>query len=120
MAAKELNDKIDLMLVIGAQTSSNCNRLREVAEEAGSPSYLVDDSSCIKPEWLEGVERVGITSGASTPETLVEQVINFLKPTKVTTMEFTEENVVFVLPKELRGGTGGKWARQREGHGTIR
>jgi 4-hydroxy-3-methylbut-2-enyl diphosphate reductase len=120
MAAKELNDKIDLMLVIGAQTSSNCNRLREVAEEAGIPSYLVDDSSCIKPEWLEGVERIGITSGASTPETLVEQVINFLKPTKVTTMEFTEENVVFVLPKELRGGTGGKWARQREGHGTIR
>jgi 4-hydroxy-3-methylbut-2-en-1-yl diphosphate reductase len=119
MAAKELNDKIDLMLVIGAQTSSNCNRLREVAEEAGIPSYLIDNSSFIKSEWLEGVERVGITSGASTPETLVEEVIDFLQPTKVTTMEYTKEGVVFVLPKELRG-TGGKWARQREGHDTIR
>jgi 4-hydroxy-3-methylbut-2-enyl diphosphate reductase len=120
MAAKELTDKIDLMLVIGAQTSSNCNRLREVAEEAGIPSYLVDNSSFIKPEWLEGIERVGITSGASTPETLVEEVINFLQPTKVTTMELTKEDVVFVLPKELRGAAGGKWARQREGDGTIR
>jgi 4-hydroxy-3-methylbut-2-enyl diphosphate reductase len=81
---------------------------------------LVDNSSFIKPEWLEGIERVGITSGASTPETLVEEVINFLQPTKVTTMELTKEDVVFVLPKELRGAAGGKWARQREGDGTIR
>ncbi len=119
LAAKDLNKKIDLMLVIGAQTSSNCNRLREVAEEAGIPSYLIDNSSFIKPEWLEAAECVGITSGASTPETLVEEVIDFLKPTKVTTMEYTKEDVVFVLPKQLRG-QGSKWARQREGHGTIR
>jgi 4-hydroxy-3-methylbut-2-en-1-yl diphosphate reductase len=118
-AAKELNEQIDVMLVIGAQNSSNCNRLREVAEEAGIPAYLVDNSSFIKPEWLAGVERVGVTSGASTPETLVEEVIDFLKPSKVTTMEYTKEDVVFVLPKQLRG-EGGKWARQREGHGTIR
>lgn len=119
MAAKELNDKIDLMLVIGAKNSSNCNRLREVAAEAGIPAYLIDNFSLIQPEWLEGVERVGITSGASTPETLVEGVIDFLKPSKVTTMEYTQEDVTFVLPKQLRG-QGGKWARQREGDGTIR
>ena len=119
LAAKELNEKIDLMLVIGAQNSSNCNRLREVAEEAGIPSYLIDNSTFIKPEWLEGVERVGVTSGASTPETLVEDVVDFLKPSKVTTMEYIKEDVVFVLPKQLRG-EGGKWARQREGDGNIR
>jgi 4-hydroxy-3-methylbut-2-enyl diphosphate reductase len=119
LAAKELNEKIDLMLVIGAQNSSNCNRLREVAEEAGIPAHLIDNSSFIKSEWLEGAERIGITSGASTPETLVEEVIDFLKPSKVTTMEYIKEDVVFVLPKQLRG-QGGKWARQREGDGTIR
>ena len=119
LAAKELNDKIDLMLVVGAQNSSNCNRLREVAEEAGIPAYLIDNSSFIKPQWLEGAVRVGITSGASTPETLVEEVIDFLKPSKVTTMEYTKEDVVFVLPKQLRG-EGGKWARQRQGDGNIR
>jgi 4-hydroxy-3-methylbut-2-en-1-yl diphosphate reductase len=119
LAAKELNDKIDLMLVIGAQNSSNCNRLREVAEEAGVPAYLIDNSSFIKPEWLDGVEHVGITSGASTPETLVEEVIDFLKPSNITVMEYTKEDVVFVLPKQLRG-QGGKWARQRVGDGTIR
>lgn len=119
LATKEINTKIDLMLVIGAQSSSNCNRLREVAEEAGIPAYLIDDASFIKPEWLEGVERIGITSGASTPETLVEGVIDFLQPDKVTTMEYTKEDVVFVLPRQLRGQEG-KWARQREGDGTIR
>ena len=91
-------------LVVGAQKSSNCNRLREVAEQTGVPSYLVDDASAIDPAWLEGVERVGITSGASTPESLVEGVIDFLKPDSVETVEVTEENVEFVLPKQLRGG----------------
>ena len=108
------------MLVIGAQNSSNCNRLREVAEEAGLPSYLIDDAAHIRPEWLEGVEKIGITSGASTPETLVEEVIDFLKPDKVTVVEVVEENVAFVLPKELRSAGAGKWAKQRVGDGMIR
>ena len=119
LAAKELNEKIDLMLVIGAQNSSNCTRLREVAEEAGLPAYLIDDADAIQPEWFVGVERVGITSGASTPESLVEGVIDALKPDSVTTVEVTKENVAFVLPKQLRA-QGGKWAHSREGDNAIR
>ncbi|MDA1036572.1 MAG: 4-hydroxy-3-methylbut-2-enyl diphosphate reductase [Chloroflexi bacterium] len=120
VAAKALTDQVQLMLVIGAQNSSNCNRLREVAEEAGLPAYLIDDAAHIQPEWLEGVEKIGITSGASTPETLVEEVIDFLKPDKVTVVELTKEDVAFVLPKELQDVGGGKWAKQRVGDGTIR
>lgn len=119
-AAKALTDKVQLMLVIGAQNSSNCNRLREVAEEAGLPSYLIDDASHIQPGWLAGVESIGITSGASTPETLVEAVIDFLKPDKITVVEITKEDVAFVLPKELRNVGTGKWATQRSGEGMIR
>jgi 4-hydroxy-3-methylbut-2-enyl diphosphate reductase len=119
-AAKALVDKVDLMLVIGAQNSSNCNRLREVAEEAGIPSYLIDDASMIRPEWIANAKCVGVTSGASTPESLVEQVIERLAPSKVTTLEVTKEDVVFTLPKELRGNGGEKWARQRTGDGVIR
>jgi 4-hydroxy-3-methylbut-2-enyl diphosphate reductase len=119
-AAKALTDKVDMMLVIGAQNSSNCNRLREVAEEAGLPSYLVDDETQIRPEWLAGMNRVGITSGASTPETLVERVIDFLQPDKVTTVEITKEDVAFVLPKQLRTKDAGKFASQRPGNATIR
>jgi 4-hydroxy-3-methylbut-2-enyl diphosphate reductase len=118
-AAKALIDKVDLVLVIGAQNSSNCTRLREVAEEAGLPAYLIDDAAAIQPEWLVGVERVGVTSGASTPESLVEGVIDALKPTSVTTLEVTREDVTFVLPKQFRA-QGGKWARLREGDRAIR
>ena len=119
-AAKALVGQVDLMLVIGAQNSSNCNRLREVAEEAGIPSYLIDDASLIRPEWLADVTRVGVTSGASTPESLVEEVIDALAPSKVSTIEVTKEDVVFVLPKELRRRGEDKWARQRTGDGAIR
>jgi 4-hydroxy-3-methylbut-2-enyl diphosphate reductase len=119
-AAKELAGRVDLMLVIGAQNSSNCTRLREVAEQAGIPSYLIDDASQIQPAWLEGVERVGITSGASTPETLVEQVIDALAPKSVETVEVTQEDVVFVLPKALRGEGDQKWARPLTDEGMIR
>ena len=120
VAAKALTDRVQLMLVIGAQNSSNCNRLREVAEEAGLPSYLIDDASHIQPQWLEGVDSIGVTSGASTPETLVEEVIDALKPDKVTVVEVTKEDVAFVLPKELRHVGAGKWAKQRAGEGMIR
>ena len=101
-AVKELVKRVDLVLVVGAENSSNCNRLREVAEQAGLPAYLIADASGIDLAWLEGKERVGVTSGASTPESLVEGVIDFLKPERVSTAQASEENVSFVLPRELR------------------
>ena len=120
-AAKALARRVDLVLVIGAQNSSNCNRLREVAEQEGIPAYLVDDAASIDPAWLDGVAAVGVTSGASTPESLVEQVIDRLQPDSVETLAVTDEDVVFVLPRELRGaGEDEKWARQREGDAAVR
>ena len=101
-AAKKMAREVDLVLVIGAQNSSNCNRLREVAEAQGVPAYLMNGPEDLDESWLEGVTRVGITSGASTPEVLVDEVINVLKPDNVTTMPGIEENVSFVLPRELR------------------
>ena len=118
-AAKALTNRVDIMLVIGAQNSSNCTRLREVAEEAGLSAYLIDDADAIQPEWFVGVERVGITSGASTPESLVEGVIDALKPDSVTTVEVTKEDVAFALPKQFHD-QGGKWAHPREGDNAIR
>ena len=102
-AVKELAGKVDMVLVIGAQNSSNCNRLREVAEAHGVPAYLINGPEDLDREWLAGIGRVGITSGASTPEVLVDEVIRALQPDKVTNMTGIEENVTFVLPKELRG-----------------
>ncbi|MQF86391.1 MAG: 4-hydroxy-3-methylbut-2-enyl diphosphate reductase [SAR202 cluster bacterium] len=114
-ATKLLAEKVDVVLVIGAQNSSNCNRLREVAELSGVPSFLINDASNIDPKWLKGAQSIGLTSGASTPESLVEEVINFLKPDSIENLEFTKEDVVFVLPKELRGGTEKeKWALPRQ------
>ena len=101
-AAKELARKVDIVLVIGAQNSSNCNRLREVAEAQGVPAYLINGPEDLEARWHAGVNRVGITSGASTPEELVDDVIKALKPDNVTTMTGIEENITFVLPKELR------------------
>jgi 4-hydroxy-3-methylbut-2-enyl diphosphate reductase len=93
---------VDVVLVIGAQNSSNCNRLREVAEAHGVPAYLVNGPAEIDPAWLEGKAKVGITSGASTPEVLVESIIRALAPEKVTLLEGVEEDVSFTLPRELR------------------
>ena len=101
-AAKELARNVDIVLVIGSQNSSNCNRLREVAEAQGVPAYLVNGPEDLDKRWVAGVARVGITSGASTPELLVDEIIKALKPDDVTTMAGIEENVAFVLPKELR------------------
>ena len=101
-AAKELACKVDIVLVIGAQNSSNCNRLREVAEAQGVPAYLVNGPEDLDKRWLAGVHRVGITSGASTPEVLVDEVIVALQPDNVTTMAGIVEDVAFVLPRELR------------------
>ena len=101
-AAKELARNVDMVLVIGAQNSSNCNRLREVAEAQGVPAYLVNGPEDLNPVWLADVNKVGITSGASTPEVLVDEVISSLKPADVTTLGGIEEDVSFVLPRELR------------------
>ncbi len=101
-AAKELARNVDMVLVIGSQNSSNCNRLREVAEVQGVPAYLINGPEDLDQAWLGGINRVGITSGASTPEVLVDEVISVLKPADVTTLGGIEEAVSFVLPRELR------------------
>ena len=101
-AAMKLARSVDLVLVIGAQNSSNCSRLQEVAAAQGVPAYLINGPDDLDSQWLDGVSRVGITSGASTPEVLVDEVIQRLKPDNVTTMTGVDEDVTFVLPKELR------------------
>ncbi len=101
-AVTEMAVMVDLVLVIGAVNSSNCNRLREVAASKGVPSYLINGPEEIEPSWLDGVSKVGITSGASTPEVLVESVISALEPGKVTMLSGVEEDVSFTLPRELR------------------
>ena len=101
-AVTEMAVMVDLVLVIGAQNSSNCNRLREVAAAMGVPAHLINGPEEIDPAWLLGKEKVGITSGASTPEVLVESVIQALAPERVTMLSGVEEDVAFSLPRELR------------------
>ena len=101
-AVTQMASLVDLVLVIGAPNSSNCNRLREVAEALGVPAYLINGPEEIDLQWLEGVAKVGVTSGASTPEVLVEGVIQALAPERVTMLGGGEEDVTFTLPKELR------------------
>ncbi len=102
MSVKELCQHVELVLVIGAPNSSNCNRLREVAEANGVPAHLINGPEDLDPAWLEGVRNVGITSGASTPDLLVERVVDAIAPDEVTTLRGAEEDVSFVLPSELR------------------
>ena len=101
-AVTQMAGSVDLVLVIGAQNSSNCNRLREVAAAEGVPAYLINGPEEIDPEWLRGKDKVGITSGASTPEVLVESVIEALVPDRVTMLSGVEEDVSFTMPRELR------------------
>jgi len=101
-AVTKMAGSVDLVLVIGAENSSNCNRLREVAESLGVESYLINGPEEIDPSWLEGKDKVGITSGASTPEVLVESVIEKLAPEKVTMVSGVDEDITFNLPKQLR------------------
>lgn len=103
-AVKELSRFVDVILVIGSPNSSNSNRLRELGERCGIPSYLIDSYQDIQTQWLEGVQAIGIAAGASAPEVLVTQVIKFLKEQGADTVEeltVVEENVEFLLPKEL-------------------
>lgn len=104
-AVKELAANSDVVLVIGSKNSSNSNRLREVAQRQGSQGYLIDGAEDIDLNWFAGCERVGVTAGASAPEVLVQQVIEFLQSqgiTEVSPLTVTEENVSFTLPEELR------------------
>jgi 4-hydroxy-3-methylbut-2-enyl diphosphate reductase len=104
-AVKELAKQCDLILVVGSANSSNSNRLRELAERLGVTSYLIDDESEIETEWFDGVSRVGVTSGASAPESLVERVVarlNCIEAGSVENVITREESIEFSLPKALR------------------
>jgi len=103
-AVKDLAEKSDLILVIGSKNSSNSNRLKEVSKRCGTPAYLIDGVDDIDPTWLQGKEQIGITAGASAPEILVQQVIDFLTQSgaSVTPLKTVEENITFSLPNELR------------------
>jgi 4-hydroxy-3-methylbut-2-enyl diphosphate reductase len=105
-AVKFMAPQVDLVIVVGSPNSSNSNRLREVAEKIGVPAYMVDNVVQIKPEWLSGKRRIGVTAGASAPEVLVQAVINHLKEgvlRSVRILDGIEENVIFPMPKGLNG-----------------
>jgi 4-hydroxy-3-methylbut-2-enyl diphosphate reductase len=105
IAVKELARKCDLVLVIGSANSSNSNRLVEVARECGAKSYLIDNSLQVEEDWLQGVETLGITSGASAPEELVEQLVDFFRERgteDISEVRTVDEDVRFMLPKEIR------------------
>lgn len=103
-AVRDLARQVDVMLVVGAQNSSNSNRLREIGEEMAVPSYLIDDAESIDPAWLDGVATVGLTAGASAPEELVQAVVARLRRMERVDLEFQDgevERVQFKLPAEL-------------------
>ena len=104
-SVRELSSDCELLLVVGAQNSSNSNRLRELAEKIGASAYLIADADCIQQAWLENVQNIGVTAGASAPEVLVQGVVNRLKEwgaDKVIERLGREENIEFAVPKELR------------------
>ncbi len=104
-AVKLLSAQVDVVIVVGSPTSSNSNRLRELAVKLGTPGYMVDSADELRPEWFEGKARVGLTAGASAPEVLVQQVIDRLKALgaiSVRSMDGLVETVKFPLPKGLK------------------
>ncbi len=104
-AVKLLSPQVDVVIVVGSPTSSNSNRLRELAEKLGTSAYMVDNAQELKPEWFNGKTRVGLTAGASAPELLVDQVIARLRElgaTAVRKMPGVEEHLKFPLPKGLK------------------
>jgi 4-hydroxy-3-methylbut-2-enyl diphosphate reductase len=106
-AVKELAPHCELVLVLGSQNSSNSKRLVEVAKENGAASYLIDSETEVQEPWLEGVQTIGITSGASAPEELVERLVAFLRERgapEPEDFEVLREDVRFMLPKEIRQG----------------
>ena len=108
MSARSIAAHVDLLLVVGAQNSSNSNRLRDLGLELEVPSYLIDDAAGLDPAWLDGVETVGVTAGASAPEELVQELIERLSEfgdVTVDTPTGVEENIIFKLPHELTDNT---------------
>ena len=103
-AVRALAPEVDLLLVVGSKNSSNSNRLRELGERSGLPAYLVDGAAEIRPEWLEGRERIGVTAGASAPEVLVQEILDRLRELgaeRVEELDGEREKVVFQMPPEL-------------------
>ncbi|MDR3439297.1 4-hydroxy-3-methylbut-2-enyl diphosphate reductase [Telmatospirillum sp.] len=103
-AVAELAEIVDLVLVVGAKNSSNSNRLCEIPQARGVPTYLVEEPAALKPEWLQGVGTVGVTAGASAPEDLVQGLIEALRThgaTEVTTLPGVPEDLHFKLPPQL-------------------
>ena len=103
-AVKQLAERCDLILVVGSKNSSNSNRLREIAENKQIEGYLIDSEDDINPQWLDGKNCIGVTAGASAPELLVQNVVNFLQQHgagEASSLGFTED-VIFPLPKPLR------------------
>lgn len=104
VAVKEVAHEARLVLVVGSDNSSNSNRLVEVSRNLGTPSYLIENFRAIRPEWLNGVQTIALTAGASAPECLVEEVIDFLRKqgyTNLRELEVMPENVRFGLPPEI-------------------
>jgi 4-hydroxy-3-methylbut-2-enyl diphosphate reductase len=103
-AVRDLAKRVDLILVVGSRNSSNSNRLREIGEELGRPAYLIDDASAMQPEWFRNVESVGVTAGASAPESLVRGVLEGLRAIdeiEVATLDGVAEDVRFRFPAEV-------------------
>ncbi len=104
-SVRELSSDCDLLLVVGAENSSNSNRLRELAEKIGSTAYLIADADCIQQSWLENTTNIGVTAGASAPEVLVQGVVDRLiewGASAAIERPGREENIEFAVPKELR------------------
>ncbi|GAA0353076.1 4-hydroxy-3-methylbut-2-enyl diphosphate reductase [Bowmanella denitrificans] len=104
-AVRELAGRCDVLLVVGAQNSSNSNRLKELAEKIGARAYLIASADCIQTEWLENTTNIGVTAGASAPEVLVQGVVNRLREKGASVVIETpgrKENIEFAVPKELR------------------
>jgi len=104
-AVKLLSREVDVVVVVGSPTSSNTNRLRELAARLGVPAYMVEDATELQPQWFEGAARVGLTAGASAPETLVQGVVTRLKQlgaVSMRTLAGAEETMKFPLPKGLK------------------
>ena len=103
-AVKFMTPRCDVVIVVGSPNSSNSNRLREVAENMGAQAYMVDTAADLRPEWVAGKRRVGVTAGASAPEVLVDELVARLKSfgaASVQSLEGITERVVFTLPREL-------------------
>ncbi len=112
-AVKLMSPQVDVVIVVGSPTSSNSNRLREVASRLGVPAYMVDSADDLEPQWVEGRSRIGLTAGASAPDVLVQAVITRLRAlgaVSVRTLEGVQETMKFPLPKGLKPEAAGESA----------